>query len=241
MPIAHGGQAWQDFTLFESVAMGVGGAAFYKRAFIQLEPAALSGAEMRRSLEAFRRLKPYTDDKSKGRNWNAATAMVIQGQAAFQFMGHWAKGEFTVAGRQPGKDFHCTAAPGTAGLYSFVGDSFAMFQLRNWDAQKAQGYLAYVLMGQTFQQKFNQRKGAIPARTNVDLGSFDDCAKASRRDFDASALTHTLLPSVAIDMALPTATQAALRSVVSEFWNNDALAPTEAMRRLVQMAAAPAS
>jgi hypothetical protein len=40
-------------------------------------------------------------------------------------------------------------------------------------------------------------------------------------------------------MALPTATQAALRSVVSEFWSNDALAPTEAMRRLGQIAAAP--
>jgi glucose/mannose transport system substrate-binding protein len=238
VPIAHGGQPWQDFTLFESVALGVGGAAFYQKAFMQLDPTALAGAEMRRSLDTFRRLKAYTDDKSKGRDWNAATAMVIQGEAAFQFMGDWAKGEFTVAGRKPGSDFNCTPSPGTAGAYSFVVDSFAMFQLRNWEAQKAQGYLAYVLMGQTFQDKFNQRKGAIPARTNVDLGTFDDCAKASRRDFDASAKTNTLLPSVAIDMALPTATQAALRSVVSEYWNNDALPPTEAMRRLVQVAAA---
>ena len=32
IPVAHGGQAWQDFTTFESVALGVGGAEFYKKA-----------------------------------------------------------------------------------------------------------------------------------------------------------------------------------------------------------------
>ena len=230
--IAHGGQPWQDFTLFESVALGVGGAEFYRKALIELDPAALTGTEMRRSLEAFRRLKAYTDPKSKGRDWNAATAMVIQGEAAFQFMGDWAKGEFFVAGRRLGKDFNCTAAPGTAGAYAFVIDSFAMFQLRNWEAQKAQGYLAYVLMGNEFQDQFNQRKGSIPARRGVDLGPFDDCAKASRRDFDASAAANTLLPSVAVDMALPTVVQAALRSVVSDYWNNETLSAAEAMRRL---------
>jgi glucose/mannose transport system substrate-binding protein len=239
VPIAHGGQPWQDFTLFESVAMGVGGAAFYRKALIQLDPAALSSDEMRRSLEVFRRLKAYTDDKSKGRDWNATTAMVIQGQAAFQFMGDWAKGEFTAAERRPGTDFICSPAPGTAGSYAFVVDSFAMFQLRNWEAQRAQGYLAYVLMGETFQGKFNRRKGAIPARRTVDMTAFDDCAKASSRDFDASAAAKTLLPSVAIDMALPTATQAAIRRLVSEFWNTDLMTTTEVIRRLLQVAVQP--
>ena len=238
--IAHGGQAWQDFTLFESVALGAGGFTFYTRAFVQLDPSALSSAEMRRSLETFRRLKSRTDDKSNGRDWHITTAMVIQGQAGFQFLDDWAKGEITVAGRQPGKDYNRSAAPGTAGHYTFVIDTFAMFQLRNWEAQKAQGYLAYVLMGEAFQSKFNQRKGAIPARRTVDLGPFDECAKASRCDFDASALTNTLLPSVAVDMALPTLTQAALRCVASELCNNDTLTPSEAMRRLTVAAATPA-
>ena len=29
-------------------------------------------------------------------------------------MGDWAKGEFLAAGQQPGKDFSCAPAPGTA-------------------------------------------------------------------------------------------------------------------------------
>src|SRR5262252_805363 len=39
--VAHGGQPWQDSTVFESVALGVGGADFYKKAFVQLDPGAL--------------------------------------------------------------------------------------------------------------------------------------------------------------------------------------------------------
>lgn len=101
-------------------------------------------------------------------------------------------------------------------------------------AQKAQGYLAYVLLGEKFQAQFNMRKGSIPVRMNVALDNFDECARASRRDFDATSKSQTLVPSVAVDMALPTVTQAALRAVVSDFWNNDGMPVSEAMARLIQ-------
>jgi glucose/mannose transport system substrate-binding protein len=238
LPLAHGGQPWQDFILFESVALGVGGMDFYKRALVGLEPAALSGPEMRRTLAAYRRLKSYTDAKHVGRDWNAATDMLIQSKAAFQFMGDWAKGEFTEAGRKAGIDFACSPAPGTAGAYAYVVNTFAMFQLRNWEAQKAQGYLAYVLLGAQFQEQFNLRKGSIPANKAVALHNFDDCAKASRRDFDDSARTQNLVPSVAVDMVLPSATHAALRSVVSDFWVSETMPVSEAVERFARIAAA---
>ncbi len=236
LPLAHGGQPWQDFLLFESVALGVGGVDFYKRAFLGLDTATLTSAEMRKVLASFRRLKSYTDDKSRGREWNAATNMVIRGGAAFQFMGDWAKGEFAEAGRQAGTDFACSPAPGTAGAYSFVVDTFAMFQLRNWEAQKAQGYLAYVLLGQKFQEQFNLSKGSIPVNMTVSLDKFDDCAKSSRRDFDATAKARSLVPSVAVDMVLSNANHDALRAVVSDFWVNDAMLATDAIERMARIA-----
>jgi glucose/mannose transport system substrate-binding protein len=232
IPIAHGGQPWQDFTLFEAVVIGVSGVDFYRRALIKLEPAAMAGAEMRKALESFRQLKSYTDEKSKGRDWNAATEMVINGKAAFQFMGDWAKGEFLAAGRQPGKDFTCAPSPGTSGAFIYVVDTFAMFQLKGWEAQKAQGYLAYVLMGADFQESFNLRKGSIPVRSSVKLDKFDDCAKASSRDFQALGPSGGVLPSAAVDMALPTATKAQIQAVVSEFWNNDGMSAADATGRL---------
>jgi glucose/mannose transport system substrate-binding protein len=236
VPIAHGGQPWQDFVLFESVALGVGGPQFYRKAFVKLEPSALAGPDMRRTLESFRRLKPYTDEQSRGRDWNTTTDMVIRGKAAFQFMGDWAKGEFIAAGRRPGKDFTCSPAPGATSAFAYVVDTFAMFQLRNWEAQKAQGYLAYVLLAPRFQEQFNQRKGSIPARTDVPLDGFDDCARASRHDFDAAATIDGLVPSVAIGMAPATSTQAALQAVVSDFWSNDGLSVNEAVNRFLQAA-----
>ena len=236
--VAHGGQDWQDFTVFESVVLGVGGAAFYNSALVQLDKRALSSDTMRQSLEIFRRLKSYVDDKATGRDWNVATDMVIKGQAGFQFMGDWAKGEFIAAGQQPGVDFSCSAAPGTANAYTFNVDSFAMFQLKAWEAQKAQGYLAYLLMGQDFQEKFNLRKGSIPARLHMDMDKFDACAKASSKDFVAASKAGTLVPSIAHGMAVSTAAQAALRTVVSEFWNNDKTTVDDAMGKLV-LAAGP--
>jgi glucose/mannose transport system substrate-binding protein len=236
--VAHGGQDWQDFTVFESVVLGVGGAAFYNNALVQLDKRALASDTMRQSLEVFRRLKSYTDDKASGRDWNVATDMVIKGKAGFQFMGDWAKGEFIAAGQQPGVDFSCSAAPGTDKAYTFNVDSFAMFQLKAWEAQKAQGYLAYLLMGQDFQEKFNLRKGSIPARLHMEMDKFDACAKASSKDFVAASKAATLVPSVAHGMAVSTATQAALRAFVSEFWNNDKTTVGDTISKLVLAASA---
>jgi glucose/mannose transport system substrate-binding protein len=236
--VAHGGQDWQDFTVFESVALGVGGAAFYDKALVKLDRTAIASDEMRKTLEVFRRIKSYTDDKSQGRDWNATTEMVIKGTAGFQFMGDWAKGEFLAAGQQPGKEFTCSPAPGTANAYTFNVDSFAMFQLKGWEAQKAQGYLAYLLMGKDFQEKFNLRKGSIPARLNMSMDKFDECAKTSSKDFVSTSTAGTLVPSVAHGMAVSSAVQAAMRTAVTEFWNNDKTTVADTIGKL-QMVSNP--
>ena len=241
IPVAHGGQDWQDFTVFESVVLGVGGAAFYDKALVQLDRSALTSDEMRKSLEVFRRIKAYTDDKSPGRDWNVTTEMVINGKAGFQFMGDWAKGEFLAAGQTPGKEFTCSAAPGTAKAYTYNVDSFAMFQLKGWEAQKAQGYLAYLMMGKDFQEKFNLRKGSIPARLGMSMDKFDECAKTSSKDFVTTSAAGTLLPSVAHGMALSSAQQAAMRTVVTEFWNNDKQSVAETVSKLLAVNAPVAS
>ena len=111
VPVAHGGQPWQDFTTFESVALGVGGADFYKKAFVELDGATLKSPTMDKVLTTFKRIKSYTDKNAPGRDWNLATAMVIRGEAGMQLMGDWAKGEFVAAGKKPGADFLCAGGP----------------------------------------------------------------------------------------------------------------------------------
>ena len=235
--VAHGGQNWQDFTTFESVVLGVGGAKFYNDALVKLDQKALTSATMTKSLETFRKVKGYTDAASPGRDWNLATAMVIKGDAAFQFMGDWAKGEFAAAGKVPGKDYICAAAPGTANAYTFNVDSFAMFKLKDASAQKAQADLAAAIMGTQFQEVFNLNKGSIPVRLKMDMAKFDDCAKLSAKDFVDTAKTGGLLPSVAHGMAVKPAAEGAIKDAVSQFWNNDKMSVADGVKSIAKAAA----
>jgi glucose/mannose transport system substrate-binding protein len=237
-PIAHGGQNWQDFTTFEAVALGVGGVDFYKKALVQLDAASISSPTMEKVLATFKRVKSYTDKNAPGRDWNLATAMVIKGEAGMQIMGDWAKGEFIAAGKVPGKDFTCAAAPGTAKAYTFNVDSFAMFKLKNEANTKAQNDLAAAIMGVEFQEVFNLNKGSIPVRLNMKMDKFDDCAKTSSKDFVDTAKSGSLVPSIAHGMAVPSATEGAIKDVVSQFWNDDKMDAKTAMGKLAAAARA---
>jgi glucose/mannose transport system substrate-binding protein len=236
IPVAHGGQNWQDFTTFESVVLGVGGAKFYSDALVKLDPKALTSDTMKKSLETFRKVKSYTDAAAPGRDWNLATALVMQDKAAFQFMGDWAKGEFLAAGKVPGKDFLCAAAPGTANAFTFNVDSLAMFKLKGTAAQKAQSDLAAAMMGPEFQEVFNLNKGSIPVRLNMNMAKFDDCAKQSSKDFVETAKSGGLVPSVAHGMAITPAAEGAIKDAVSQFWNDDKISVAEAQKRIAAAA-----
>jgi glucose/mannose transport system substrate-binding protein len=236
IPVAHGGQNWQDFTTFESVALGVGGTEFYKKALVQLDPATLSSPAMEKVLATFKRVKTYTDKNAPGRDWNLATAMVMRGEAGMQLMGDWAKGEFLAAGKVPGKDFICTAAPGTAAAYTFNVDSFAMFKVKGEEKVKGQKDLAQAIMSPEFQEVFNLNKGSIPARLGMAMDKFDDCGKASAKDFVATAKVGALVPSIAHGMAVSSAAEGAIKDVVSQFWNTDTMTPAQAMARIANAA-----
>ncbi|MFZ5551093.1 MAG: ABC transporter substrate-binding protein [Pseudomonadota bacterium] len=236
IPVAHGGQNWQDFTTFETVALGVGGADFYKKALVQLDPATLTSPTMEKVLTTFKRVKDYTDRNAPGRDWNLATAMVIKGEAAMQFMGDWAKGEFIAAGKAPGKDFVCAPAPGTAKAYTFNIDSFALFKLKDAGNVTAQKELARQIMSPEFQELFNLYKGSIPVRLGMKMDKFDECAKTSTTDFVSTAKSGALLPSIAHGMAVPSAAEGAIKDAVSQFWNTDKMTAKEAMDKIAAAA-----
>ncbi|KPC53319.1 ABC transporter substrate-binding protein [Amantichitinum ursilacus] len=235
-PVAIGGQSWQEAELLETVALGVGGADFYKKAFVKLDQSALKGPTMIKVLETYRKVKSYTDKANAGRDWNLATAMVINGKAAMQFMGDWAKGEFSVAGKRAGVDYLCVAAPGSAGAYTFNVDSFAFFKLKDKDAAKGQRDLAGLLMSPEFQETFNLYKGSIPARQGMDLSKFDECGKKSAEDFKAAAAKGTLVPSWAHDMAISPAVEGAIYDVAGQFWNDDTMTPQVAAEKIAAAA-----
>ncbi|MGQ0577505.1 MAG: ABC transporter substrate-binding protein [Betaproteobacteria bacterium] len=233
--VAHGGQPWQDATVFESVALGVGGADWYNRAFVNLDASALNSPTMEKSFTTLRTVQKAVDKDAANRDWNLATAMVINGKAAMQFMGDWAKGEFTAAGKSPGKDYVCMPAPGTKGAFTFNIDSFIMFEQKSADSKEAQRALAAAIMEPQFQEVFNLNKGSIPARTGMSMAKFDQCAKDSSTEFESSAKSKKLVPSWAHGMAMPASAQGAMFDVVTQFMNSN-MTPKAAAEKMAAAA-----
>ena len=231
IPLAHGGQAWQDATVFEAVALGILGADGFRKAFVELDKDALTSDAMVAVFDQMRTLRGYVDRNFSGRDWNLATAMVINGEAAFQIMGDWAKGEFLAAGKAPGKDFLCASTPGDGFLYNV--DSFAMFNVDGEDKKAGQMLLAKLIVGKNFQKTFNLNKGSIPARTDVALDEFDSCAHLSARDMAASSKGGSLLPSYAHGMALRGAQAGAITDVVTAHFNSN-MSSADAVKMLAE-------
>ncbi|HIM69262.1 MAG TPA: carbohydrate ABC transporter substrate-binding protein [Gammaproteobacteria bacterium] len=233
-PLAHGGQAWQDATVFETVVLGVGGNDFYQQALVDLDPAALNSPTMVQVFDQMRKLRGYVDANFSGRDWNLATAMVMNGEAAFQIMGDWAKGEFAAAGKVAGKDYLCSPTPGHGYLYNV--DSFAMFAVKGADKVAGQKLLAKLIVGENFQKVFNLFKGSIPARIGVPMNEFDYCAHRSAYDMQATMTVGGLLPSYAHGMALRGAQAGAITDVVTNHFNSD-LSSADAAKALAEAVA----
>lgn len=234
IPLAHGGQAWQDATVFEAVALGILGPDGFRKAFVDLDMDTLKSDEMKAVFDQMRTMRGYVDDNFSGRDWNLATAMVMNGEAAFQIMGDWAKGEFMAAGKVPGEDFLCASVPGDGFLYNV--DSFAMFDVDGDDKKAGQELLAELIVGPNFQKVFNLNKGSIPARTDVSLEEFDSCAHLSAKDMSESSDNDSLLPSYAHGMALRGAQSGAITDVVTAHFNSD-MSSEEAVNMLADAVA----
>ncbi|ARQ11817.1 sugar ABC transporter substrate-binding protein [Rhizobium etli] len=233
IPLALGGQNWQEATMFDSIVLSTGGPEFYKRAFNDLDEEALKSDTMKKSFDNLAKIVKYVDPNFSGRDWNLATAMVIKGDALVQVMGDWAKGEFVAAKKTPDKDFLCYRFPGTEGSVIYNSDMFGMFNVPD-DRKAAQVALATATLSKSFQSAFNVVKGSVPARTDVPDTDFDACGKKGIADLKAANEGGTLFGSLAQGYGAPPAIANAYKDVVSKFVHGQIKSSDEAVTQLVQ-------
>ncbi|GFZ59256.1 sugar ABC transporter substrate-binding protein [Pseudomonas amygdali pv. eriobotryae] len=236
IPLAHGGQPWQDSTVFEAVVLSVMGADGYKKALVDLDKGALTGEGMVKSLTELKKVATYMDVDGKGQDWNLEAAKVINGKAGMQIMGDWAKSEWTAAKKVAGKDYQCVAFPGTDKAFTYNIDSLAVFMQKDKGTTAAQQDLAKVAMGEDFQKVFSINKGSIPVRqdmlADMDKYGFDSCAQTAAKDFLADAKTGGLQPSMAHNMATSLAVQGAFFDVITNYINDPKADPAETAKKL---------
>jgi glucose/mannose transport system substrate-binding protein len=233
IPLALGGQPWQEATLFDSVVASTGGIEFYKKAFVDMDESALKSDTMKKAFDNLAKLRAYTDPNYAGRDWNLATAMVIKGDALVQVMGDWAKGEFVNAHQQADKDFLCYRFPGTDGSVIYNTDMFAMFKVAA-DRQAAQLALADATMSISFQSAFNVVKGSVPARMDVPDTAFDSCGKKGIADVKAANADGKFVGSMAQNYAQPPAIAGAYHDVVTKFFHGEIKTSDAAVTELVK-------
>jgi glucose/mannose transport system substrate-binding protein len=216
VPLAFGGQVWQEKITFDAIFAMVGGADLYLRVYRDRDQKAVMSPAFRQVLVEFKKLKGYVDAGSPGRNWNDATAMVVQGKAGVQIMGDWAKGEFAAAKQVAGKDFGCFPGFGPKAPYIVAGDAFVFPKTSDANAIKAQKLLANVVTSPAAQVAFAARKGAIPIRGDVDESQLDICA---RQGLAIMKDKSRQLPNT--EMLATPDTTGALQDVLTTYWNKN--------------------
>ncbi len=229
--LAHFSQDWTDATTFEVVVYGQS-IDLFRKAFVEGDVAAMRSPDMVKAFEQMRLMvSKYMDPGIAGRDYNTATSMIAKGQAAFMIMGDWQIGIFTAAGLKEGADYECAQAPTDWGKPGFIlnSDSVVFFKQKDPDYVAGQTLLADLIMSPKFQTVFNQAKGSIPARLDVDLSNgFNPCQQLSQKTLEASIADGTLVRSMAHNMTVLQKYRGAMLDTITSFVNNPKMTPEEA-------------
>ncbi|MGE8078711.1 ABC transporter substrate-binding protein [Peribacillus loiseleuriae] len=196
-PLALGDkEPWTATHLFETILLGVLGPEDYKK--LWTGDIALDDVKVMEAAEVFKKMLTYVNEDHSSRNWQDASQLVGNGEAAMNVMGDWAKGYFVNDLKLAvNEDFGYVPTPETAGDFMVITDTFGLPKgLKNGDdVKKFLGVLGSV----EGQDAFNPLKGSIPARIDSDVSKYDQYGKDTIEDFKTANLT----PSLAHGSAAP--------------------------------------
>lgn len=163
------GPTWTQEHLLENVLLGELGADAYSGLWdgsTDWESPEVIGA-----LDMYTEVLSHSNIDSAAADWQPALDPVIEGDAAYNVMGDWADTYFRIE-----KDldwetgYAATTAPGTAGMFNFLSDSFTLpVGAEHRDMAVDWLKLAGSKEGQ---DTFNPIKGSIPVRTDADASLY---------------------------------------------------------------------
>ncbi|PCR91917.1 ABC transporter substrate-binding protein [Natrinema ejinorense] len=182
----------------------------------------VSGNEetVRSSLETVVEFSEYFPGDASSVAWDEANGDVISGDAAFHHNGDWAAGQYLGEdGFEFEDDWDYIPFPGTDGQYALNMDSF-VFPKYNPSPNATLAFLQYVGTADA-QRRFNQEKGSIPPRNDVETGEFTNF---HQRQIDQFQSSDAQPPSMAHGLALPPGQQSGVESAMTamaENWDAD--------------------
>lgn len=220
VPLAMGGQSWQQNGSFGVMALALAGQESWLAVNEDKDSEVVMGPEYTRVFEAFGAARELSDGLNV-QDWNQATAAVINDTAAAQIMGDWAQGEFALAGEVAGEDYSCLPGLGEVALLDTGGDAFFFPVTGDPEIEAAQKELAALMLSPEVQVSFNSAKGSLPVRPDVDLTTVNEC---TQKGLDLLAAGSTV-PSGNQLLSPDTTTQ--LNDLMTEFWETPSMTPAE--------------
>ncbi|QZX98938.1 ABC transporter substrate-binding protein [Halobaculum rubrum] len=179
-PMTHGASGtWTTTQLFGVTLLGSAGYDEYMN-FVEGNPSEDAVRSAFESLATI--LENYINDDAASIGLTESNQNIIQGEAAFIHQGNWAAGAYRNAEDfEYESDWGFKTFPGTEGMYTLHFDSF-LFPSNNPSPENTRTWLEFV-GGETAQVAFNQYKGSIPTRTDVDMSDFGPYLQQTAEDF----------------------------------------------------------
>jgi len=229
-PLAWSDEPWQLTTVFETLLLAEGGPQLYTELASAHHWQAWDDARVGAALARLRWLRDLDDEPASEVPWTTAARRLRDGEAAMFIMGDWARGELAAWGAQAGVDYGCTPVPQTAGMHLYSIDTLAMLVGRT-SRRADQEKMADILLQPATQLAYNQAKGSVPVRTDVDPAQLDECARDSWQTLARPGAP--LLPSITHRMAAVESVRDAIGEVLHRFVKSRAMTPQQAQSQLV--------
>ncbi|WP_435095317.1 ABC transporter substrate-binding protein [Halarchaeum sp. P4] len=210
-PMAQAMKApWTNLQLFAQILTSQSGVEAYTN-FIEGNPDRAAIVDALESLKTI--LTNYINDDSSSISFTTANSKVISGEAACIHQGNWAYGMYRSDDSFNYKeDWDWVPFPGTEGMYFFHLDSFVVPK-NNPTPEKSITWMKYV-GSKDAQIAYNNPKGSVPLRTDVDPNELTDFLKMN---YNHLLSAEQLPPTIAHGLAVTPETLGACKSA---FGNN---------------------
>ncbi len=226
--ISLGPEGFTAMHLWENVMIGTIGADKWNGLWTTPPTTDWNGADVKQGLANYTKVLTYTNsDASTLSDWQPASKMVADGDAAFNIMGDWAYGYFANAAPNglaltPHTDFDWTPTPGTQGIFVFLSDSFVL-PVGNKNPTGTMDWLT-VAASKAGQEAFNPLKGSICARTDCDPSKFSEYSQGAMKDWTSNTVVGSLTHGVVAAPAWMTKIDTALKLFLSSAKDDAAIA-----------------
>jgi glucose/mannose transport system substrate-binding protein len=198
--ISLGPEGFTVMHLFENVLVGALGADKWNGLWTTPPTTDWAGADVTAALTTFAKVLSYANsDYATLSDWQPASQLMINGDAAFNIMGDWAYGYFANPAPNglaltPHTDFDWTSVPGTQGVFVFLSDSFVL-PVGNKNPDGTMAWLT-IAASKAGQEAFNPLKGSICARTDCDLSLFSEYSQGAAQDWASNTVVGSLTHGV---------------------------------------------